>query len=51
MFFLGPIFQLIGFIFQLLFWGLIILVVVAVIRALTGSGLKEDEVAERRQEA
>lgn len=47
MFFLNPLFQLIGFVLQLLFWGLVVLVIVAVIRALSGSGPREDEVAER----
>ena len=47
MFFFNPIFQLLDLMFQLLFWGVIILVAVFVIRALTRTGLKEDEVAER----
>lgn len=47
MYFFNPIFQFIGLVFQLLFWGLIILIIVAVVRAFLGSGPREDEVVER----
>src|SRR3990172_506701 len=48
MFFFNPIFQFIGLVFQPLFWGLIIAVIVVVVRALARSGaIPEEEIMER----